>query len=143
MLILKPYQSHGSAVRVFGDQVCDPGHDTERRHVAPFFHTVWSSTRCIELMIQFWTGSFGSREARHHGERIRPRGCGDTPSSVIVSFISEHLRIQVPYMFGAQSTHSMTTWSHSPAHVLDATGLVPVIYQFCQIPNLRVLVIGL
>jgi hypothetical protein len=38
---MQSYQSHRSPVCVFGDQVCDPRHDAERRHVVLFFHTVW------------------------------------------------------------------------------------------------------
>lgn len=51
----------------------------------PFFYRVLYSYE------QLWTGSVGTREARHHRKCVRPRGSGDTASSVTSSFSSRAL----------------------------------------------------
>ena len=77
---------------------------------------------CAEVPIS----SIGTWKARHHRKRIRSRGSGDTPSSVIPLFTrKKYLFMWASLHVGGQSTCLMTSWSRSPAHVRDATGLVP------------------
>jgi hypothetical protein len=66
--------------------------------------------------------SVGTREARHYRKCVRPGRSGDTASSVIPPFIHAS-EATILHVIG-QSTNLMSTWSRSPDHVRDATGLV-------------------
>ena len=129
----RSHSSYRSVVRVFSDQICHPGHDAECGYVFTGFLIFLKKkiknqkktlllVACAEVPIS----SIGTWKARHHRKRIRSRGSGDTPSSVIPLFTrKEYLFMWASLHVGGQSTCLMTSWSRSPAHVRDATGLVP------------------
>lgn len=77
-------------VRVFSDQICHPGYDTERGYVFTGFLILFYFFKKKQLLLvacaEVPISSIGTWKARHHRKRIRSRGNRDTPSSVIPLF---------------------------------------------------------